>query len=125
IYLFIAPVREFNISSIPHFCLGDPPYFWSMDPLGSIPMNQETQALLGTLPPLYTSVHGDSWDNLQYLAASEYIRYRGFDPTESKYAQSQGYPIFEVPGDEGFEILDLEEFCEEYPPNKGKFYIKL
>ncbi|KAF9072018.1 hypothetical protein BDP27DRAFT_1184730, partial [Rhodocollybia butyracea] len=98
IYLFVAPVKEFNISSVPHFSLHDPPYFWSMDALGSIPINQEFQALLGTLPSLHISVHGDNWDSSQYLAVSEYIRYRGFDPSESKYAQIQGYPIFEAPG---------------------------
>ncbi|KAF9063410.1 hypothetical protein BDP27DRAFT_237959 [Rhodocollybia butyracea] len=108
IYLFIAPVREFSISSIPYFSFNDPPYFWSMDPLGSVPMNQETQTLLG-LGPLEMCVYGDEWDRSQYLAVSEYIRYCGFNPSELEYAKAQGYPIFEVPDDKEFEIVDLEQ----------------
>ncbi|KAF9023524.1 hypothetical protein BDP27DRAFT_1352690 [Rhodocollybia butyracea] len=113
VYLFIAPAREFNISSMPHFSLHDPPYFWSMDPLRAIPMSQETQKLLGTFPSFQPYIHGDNWDDLQYLAVSKYIRYCGFDPSESKYAQAQGYPIFEVLDDEGFEIVDLKGFSQE------------
>ena len=79
-----------------------------MDPLGSIPMNQQTQTLLG-LPSLELSVQGDIWDHSQYLTVFEYIRHQGFDPSEVKYAQAQGYPIFEVQDDEGFEIIDTEE----------------
>ncbi|KAF9077461.1 hypothetical protein BDP27DRAFT_469233 [Rhodocollybia butyracea] len=86
IYLFIALLREFAISSIPHFSLHDPPYFWSMDQLGATPMSQETQTLLGTFPEFQPYIHGNNWDDLQYLAVSKYIRYRGFNPSESKYA---------------------------------------
>ncbi|KAE9393422.1 hypothetical protein BT96DRAFT_224541 [Gymnopus androsaceus JB14] len=107
VYLFIAPVKVAQFLDTPQFAFAEQPYFWSLDPSGSLKLNEETQKLLG-LPSFDTLVVGERWDPIGLSAVRKYMELKKLDPLE--YSRAQNYPIFKLSGhicdDDDLEIID-------------------
>ncbi|KAF9262473.1 hypothetical protein L218DRAFT_827001, partial [Marasmius fiardii PR-910] len=73
-------------------------YFWSHNPSGQDQFSQEMCHYLGLPFRLSVSVkyHQQSWCTQVYKVLHDYHIARGFDPQTVEFAESFGFPIFEI-----------------------------
>ncbi|KAE9385609.1 hypothetical protein BT96DRAFT_575151 [Gymnopus androsaceus JB14] len=97
IFLCIAPINITIIDRKTYFSFNNPSYIWSSSPDGSEALSHDMVKALG-LPSLTPYIHcmKGIGSGLIHQAAAEYMKYKGFDPSTQDYAQSQGYPLFEI-----------------------------
>ncbi|KAF9262443.1 hypothetical protein L218DRAFT_405457 [Marasmius fiardii PR-910] len=86
-------------------------YFWSHDPFGQIPLSRSGCKYLG-LPfklSLKVQYYLESWPTRIYKFLHDYQIERGYDPRTTDFAQSHGYPTWEVtPSENRFQEVDQE-----------------
>ncbi|KAE9392985.1 hypothetical protein BT96DRAFT_256361 [Gymnopus androsaceus JB14] len=69
-------------------------------------MKEETTILLG-LPKLRSCLSGGrQWMPYHYAAVFDHLKYKGYDPFGTEYAEAQCLPLFTLSAEGDFEIID-------------------
>uniref|UniRef100_A0A0W0F9X3 Uncharacterized protein n=1 Tax=Moniliophthora roreri TaxID=221103 RepID=A0A0W0F9X3_MONRR len=109
VYLFILPIPyPSDPETTWNSWLQGLKYFWSFDPSGNKKIPEDIRLSLGL--PSFTSwleFPHCWWDCITYNALHQLHVIKGFNPTTTAFAQSLGYPLLEVIGDEAcFEEIE-------------------
>ncbi|ESK82880.1 hypothetical protein Moror_1387 [Moniliophthora roreri MCA 2997] len=114
VYLFLHPPTMIS-ELVSH--MQRAPYFWSFDKTGQSQLSEEECEWWG-LPVLMpdtrlpSRVQLRSWPTNIYTALQDWQKARGFDLTTSDWAQSMGYPEWEIVGTEDHFVV-VEETSDE------------
>ncbi|ESK83570.1 hypothetical protein Moror_12083 [Moniliophthora roreri MCA 2997] len=119
LYLFVRPIpRCSDHKAIWNSWAEKSKCFWSFDSSGLKEMSDDTRASL-RLPSLKSimGVWDHGWDCSAYDAMQKLSAFHGFDPMSTDFAQSLGFSIFEIVGDDD-RFHDLEAAYDDEDTEK-------
>ncbi|KAJ6577023.1 hypothetical protein DFH09DRAFT_1276386 [Mycena vulgaris] len=95
-YLFLCPLQDLQIGTMPRFHNPERSAYWSLDPSGARPLSKDEAESLG-FPALTMRmvVSAWSWDDNTYAALHKFHRGKGFDPNTQEVARHLGFPLYQ------------------------------